>query len=248
MRDPESKCPICNGTTRVAQRLALVMWTNRYICDRCGEFAIHDDDREQYSRTLADSLPRYELSAVLRERWIADSQQVLIHFRETIDYSSVGHYVAARAQDLVRRWPESVPERLDRSLLNLARLAEDSDGAGPWRVYDDNDIGLFFALNPDEMRYHVKCLISQDLLEARPGCHNVRLTAGGWHRVQQLRQQQPRMDSQAFVAMWFGGDDRRDEMIALYDAGIFRGVERAGYKCIRSDRDSGKKACQERVR
>ena len=234
MSDGKSKCPICKGKTeREPEQLRLQPRIHQYTCRSCGVFAMDFVHAEHWASELAEMVPPYKLSALLRERWIAYSDKVSVHF-DPFEGQPVLNHVPVRAQDLLLRWPASVPDRLDRSLLNLARMAEDSDGAGTWHPTNSGP-SLFFARDGREMTYHIDSLISWGWLVREGARALVCVTPEGWQRVQELRELAPRKDAPVFVAMWFGGKDDQKEMLQLYKTGIEQGVEDAGYKCTRSD-------------
>jgi len=225
MSDPISEaCKLCGvqGTREVDQFDDVVHIKS---C-RCSEFWL---DRCDYEDCLDNTKwltedSRRELSALLREQTIRFGQSVLLQINDKARRDSVRGRVSLSYEDLVATWPESVADRLDRVLLNVAALST-SGGADIWlsdekRRPSPLDLALLFARNDREAQFHAKALIEQEYLESTfpKSIDHVVVTPRGWARVAELQASHGSPDDPPFVAMWFGGDTQRDEMDAVFEA------------------------------
>jgi hypothetical protein len=137
--------------------------------------------------------------------------------------------------ELATTWPESVADRLDRVLLNLA--ARSSTGGALVHTDFGCELALLFARTDEEAVYHVRALIDQGRIapEAGNDLYRVRVTPAGWARVEELQSTGSSRKNPAFVAMWYGGKDQKDEMNQVFRT-ICRACEAAGFqKPIRAD-------------
>jgi hypothetical protein len=137
--------------------------------------------------------------------------------------------------ELLTRWPRSVPERIDRTLCNLARL---SPSAG----YELNLIpvepAVGFAGSREEFKYHIQALVSSEYLDSRP-YHGVTgaivVSPKGWGQFEKLTRGVSSRENPVFVAMWFGGEDDKSAMDRAYREGIEPAIVTAGYRANRVD-------------
>jgi hypothetical protein len=139
--------------------------------------------------------------------------------------------------ELLRRWPRTVSERIDRTLCNLARL---SPNAGHRVQIDDSDTSLAFSETAEEADYVRRSLIDQKLLDhhqrnAIASSLSVWLTPTGWARFEELTRGGSSPHNPVFVAMWFGEPDQSKAMNDLYSRAIQPAIEQAGYRATRSD-------------
>ena len=145
-------------------------------------------------------------------------------------------------QELLKQWPTTVGEKIDRTLCNLGRLS--SKGGD---VIDVTAQGLqcVFAEDNNEEVFLLDSLEQIGLID-RSRSHltakRASLTAMGWQRFEELRRTN-RPENSVFVAMWYGieksadGSENRDrepEMNELYQQ-IEEAVKATGYKATRAD-------------
>lgn len=155
-------------------------------------------------------------------------------------------------EDFLSGWPDSFAERLDRALLNLARATHNDPGS----AYRSSDIRrderlanmLFshprqefevqYVLTALEDRRHIKVSPESnpnDVSSCSPA--SLLITPAGWERIEELNRGRTSPENPAFVAMWFGNDEK-DETPAFMDD-VFKVVERAalraGYRAARVD-------------
>jgi len=138
--------------------------------------------------------------------------------------------------ELLARWPRTVPERIERTLCNLARRS-------PTAGYDvdvpPDDTAFAFAQTPDEAQYHINALVASGLLNGkfvfRSQPSNFSLTPKGWSRFEELTHGTSAPENPVFVAMWFGGTEEKSNMDEAYSQAIELAVTEAGYKVTRVD-------------
>jgi hypothetical protein len=216
-----------------------------YECSGCGRFAITKSDSEDAhdSEHLWKNRSRARLSALLREQAISPLPPYWVQF-------GVGPYGPLKGGDLVpidvdellARWPRTVPERLDRMLCNLARL---SPTGGHCIELESGDLSLAFAQTVGEALFNARCLVDRgdlDDSDSNLDAKRLKLTAEGWERFEELTQGESAPENNVFVAMWFGakentgnGGKTEQEMSRVYKDGIEPAVKDAGYLVTRVD-------------
>lgn len=92
---------------------------------RCGEFWIDWCDYEDFleQSNWLNEASRRELSSLLREKNIRQGGHVLLQIKVKTPPDPARRFVAQAYDELVATWPQSVSERLDRVLLNMAALS-----------------------------------------------------------------------------------------------------------------------------
>lgn len=248
MSEPDPKCVLCEADAQVSRDFDRMPWVWQFECGRCGTYLLHDDDRESGLPKLLRSVERYKLAALSYERANQSNQPMFFVVSAKADDLDTSRFVVVKAEDLLKRWPETVPERLNRALLNLGRIA-DRHGAGHTFELKLIAPSLVFARDVPESYDHIRFLLTDLLVDPTSLAHGstpdrrilsslpnqFRISADGWRRIAQLRQARPSPDNSAFVAMWFGHPDKVEEMSTVYDQGIAPAILRAGYKPDRSD-------------
>jgi hypothetical protein len=168
--------------------------------------------------TDVDNSERLKVSACLRERHIQGQGPPVVIFR--LDRPAASDLPVVVWEDLVANFPKTVPERLDRTLLNLAKLCPIP---GSSTIVDAHFGPVTFAEKERAMTFALSTLAEQDLVTYTTS--GVLLKAKGWERVGELQRERGRAGTkQAFVAMMLSG-----EWQSLYE-GIERGVKAAGYE------------------
>lgn len=262
--DLTSKCPLCKQPSPKVKDLFL--HPDRlsidheigflFDCRSCGRFmvAIFDlrhtllklDVQTVASPVLVSEIEAFRLSALLREHRIKGRPTVWLRFRDDDAYGMLvdkdnnesPSHVKMPVSELLSRWPDTVPEKLNRTLQNLANLSRNGGQRVELPLLDR---GVCFASNWEEMIYQLDSLCDQELLhEPRhslsEGSEAV-VSAEGWSRVDELARGPGSPVNKALVAMWFGDDDHKSEMTALYEKVIEPAVEDAGYRATRVDRE-----------
>lgn len=258
MSSRDSICPVCRTESSKPTRIPSAVPRNRtgqventthcqnvslYECSRCGRFAVTEIDSEDLrdSELLWAKRSRTRLSALLREHATRSLPSYWLQFT-TEPYGPImwGDLVPIDVDELLERWPRTVPERLDRMLCNLARLSP----RGGHRVdFDPEDTPLAFAETAKEAMYNLSCLLKGEWVDDEHSKRShVTLTPKGWARFEELSRRASPLEDPVFVAMWFGvqeqkkdGDKTEEEMRRMYDEGIKPAVEGAGYRVTRVD-------------
>lgn len=248
--DANPSCPVCECKDVSARRIESAITPNmtsssnaaddalHLTCRLCGEFVVtRIDDVNLRSPRLRAGWHSYQLSALLREHHIQKLPPIWL--RDGMpEYGPLkfGRQLAIiEREELLQRWPRSVSERIDRTLCNLARL---SRTAGADVRCDPTDTSLAFAATPTEVVFHIRALVDYGFVHGQPIDEDTEaiftLTPSGWARFEELTQGIRSRTNPAFVAMWFGDDDKRDDMNGVF-AAIDAAVEKAGYRAMRSD-------------
>lgn len=228
------ECPICKGGCR---HESVPSFHNivRYFCEDCGTFLVEHLDEINELRGPRGIEHPYQLSAILKEQEIKGLPPVFFQFGKA-DYPYIEGTFAADANALIRsRWPSTVPERLDRLLLNLGRMQEHPGKRQNVREYP---LSALFSRDVAERYWHLSTMSDEGLITYEQTSHTdgVQLTAKRWTRFAELTETNSSPRRPAFVAMWFGRDDAtRSAMKSAYDDGILPGVEDSGYHATRVD-------------
>ena len=256
-----STCPVCGKKDcKVTDIPSAVPWKNTeqmenrshsddaklYECPSCGHFAVTRADYINATATERDwaERSRAQVSALLREQTIRDLPPHWLRFgMEPYGPLQRGDLVPIDVDELLARWPDTVPERLNRMLCNFARL---SPRGGHRMDFDPEDTSLAFAETAEEAAYNLDCLrvgqwVDDESSRHSPQIH-VRLTPKGWERFEEITRERSSPDNAVFVAMWYGvdktvddEDKTKEEMDRLYNDGIRPGIEDAGYRARRVD-------------
>jgi hypothetical protein len=198
-------------------------------CPLCGKFAVTYQDSENLNNSRNREWSAFEISALLRERHVGPFPPYLLRD------GTVGEregYTAIDVKDLKGQWPRSVLDRIDRTLVNLARL---SPTIGHRITVDLNDTSLAFAQTSGELLYTIKALGEFVTHSSTYNTISVILTPSGWARFEQLTRGAKAPENPVFVAMWFGEGETRQQMDDIYRRGILPAVEKVGYKVTRVD-------------
>lgn len=234
--EPSTQCPVCLTSLRATANSSSTVGLPIYFyeCPTCGRFAASYVD--WYNLTSKRHRVEWQhVSALLREHTITGSRPILLLDRDPGDLGlptsdAAPSVLPMRLQELLQRWPRTVPERIDRTLINFCRL---SDHAGAAVTFHLADPVLGFANHEREFDFHVKALESRGHLFVAGSFATV--TSSGWTKFDDLTRGQPSNEKPAFVAMWYGGDAQREAMDEAFNAGISPAIARAGYKANRAD-------------
>lgn len=246
-----SVCPVCRREevkateipSAVPRKLGVVelrMYRDDallYECPGCGCFAVARVDAEDFLHNERErgKLNPLRLSALLREQTIRGLPPYWLHFEgEPYGPIKATNLAAIPVTELLARWPRTVPERIERTLCNVARL---SPTGGHCVEFDYDDTSVAFAETPDEAAYYVKSLVHRGYLtDSGDGSRaKLVLTSDGWERFEKLTRGASAPENPVFVAMWFGGEDKKATMDELYQHGIQPAIEQAGYHATRVD-------------
>ncbi len=250
MTTTDTVCPVClrSDATRHEVKSAVPLANTKENCDdgfcincsACGEFVVtHMDDVNLKSPRLRSKWNPAHLSALLREQAIRPLPKFWLQYAmapygplERTDLAPID------LDELLTRWPRTVPERIDRTLCNLARL---SPTGGHRMGLDPKDTAMFFAVTEEEAMFHIDALKHYGLLDGDDfgishSPSNSTLTADGWARFEELTSGASAPENPVFVAMWFGGtEEEKLKMSEAFHKAIHPAVEQAGYRATRVD-------------
>src|SRR5713101_2205924 len=233
-------CPICKQDGASAQRMGTRDVTI-YACSKvCGEYRITKQASLAVARLSQEE--RAKISAYLRERNI--KQQDLITLLSESPAPGSHDIPVVGVEDILRSsFPSTIPERLDRALVNLRHLSPHPGTVIP--LNEQTDYPVLFAENTDVFYFIRRTLQDMDYIEKDPlpspaTSPSVILTAKGWNRIVEIERAAPTKDSkQAFVAMWFDGS-----LDKAYCEGIVKAIREAGYEPTRVDlKEHNEKIC-----
>jgi len=207
-------------------------------CPACGEFVVsYQDDVNLKSARHRSKWSAAHLSALLREQTIRPLPRFWLQYGmdpygplERTDLAPVD------LNELLARWPRSVPERIDRALCNIARL---SPTGGHEITIDNNETALLFAETRVESHFTTSALIDYKLLgvvSRNSRCSVVFVTPEGWARFEELTRGASAPENNVFVAMWYGGtDEEKSKMTEAFEHAIKPAIVQAGYRATRVD-------------
>ena len=223
------KCPLCGGDARNLgphpehPRKKI----NGVACERCGTYYL----TLWLSSALSDERPatRAKVSAVTREHSEQGRPITLFSSSFTPGEERIGFAISEVVETM---FPRSIPERIDRALLNLAR--ESQYAGSHLNVTAPRDCPLLFAEDRHALEWALRSMVQSGLLDRIPALPGQRgglhaLSVKGWERVEALGRLQPQ-SRQAFVAMWFD-----PEMDDAYQRGLEPAIQDAGYTPRRVD-------------
>lgn len=222
MNQEPQTCPIC-GQFATNERWTRFSLVTIYTCRLCGSFALEGifscAVREKQGVTGHN-----QVAACLTERHIhlgagAVDPPLLVVPRnnEPKGFPSA----VAVWEDLVAHFPRTVADRLDRALLNMAKM---SPTPGYEIPYDDTLVRAAFAENDSAADFALEQLGLEGWTKQTPTGEFV-VTARGWNRVAELERERGRTGTrQAFIAASFAED-----MAFAIKNGLMKGVEQAGY-------------------
>jgi len=208
-------------------------------CPSCGSFAVsYSDCANLINPQLRTAQPGWNflhVSALLREQSTQPLPPFWLRYGNG-PYIPIDKFAPIDLQELLRRWPRSVPERIDRSLCNLAALSK--RGGSQVDLKGSKGVALLFAESEGEAEFNLRALVEKGLLKSQPGQplrFPVELTPKGWEYFEKLKGSAPSPHNPAFVAMWFGEAEEEAAMDAAFKTAIRPAIERAGYRADRVD-------------
>jgi len=257
LNDAMSCCPVCLREDVKAKviRSAIphqtigIMMENRegkdegvhFSCSSCGEFVVTNCDCVNLKSPRLRIWIVSHLSALLREQtthklppfWLRTG---IMEPYGPLDWDAPLVYI--NLDELLQRWPRTVPERIERLLCNLAHSSSFA-GDRILITHDDSGCRLAFAENIREMLFHKGALIDQNYCEeiavSNEPHRAVRLLPAGWQRFCELTRGKSNRENDVFVAMWYGDEKHEKEMTHAYATAIDPAVRAAGYGCYRAD-------------
>lgn len=208
-------------------------------CPACGEFVVTECDCVNLkSERLRNDWSAAHLSALLREQTIRPLPLFWLRYGME-PYGPLewdGALAPIDLDELLGRWPRTVPDRVDRTLCNLARL---SPTGGDRVDLSNEDYSVTFADTRGEAYYHIKTLMERNFVQGLFGSgglvSELTLTLDGWARFEELTRGANSPENPVFVAMWFGDTDQKARMDEAFHKAIQPAIEQAGYLATRVD-------------
>lgn len=200
-------------------------------CGTCGPFlGIERNLRPKLSELNSDEKSR--VSAFTRAREIGNQEPPLIvpsARKASNSRKSSLRWPIFVLDEVLSDFPQTVGQRLDRALLNLAEL---SSKPGEFVRISGHDYPVLYAEDESVATYLKKQLIARGLVELQNNTlGKLRLTVAGWNRVAELQRNPPMADrTQGFVAMWFS-----DKLHNAWKDGLRPAIKDAGYEAVRAD-------------
>ncbi|UUE91497.1 hypothetical protein [Bacillus cereus] len=227
MSDLDLDCIVCNDDLAKVRNIG---GGAHVKCPECGDFGI----KASAVRFLMENEnKKKELAAILFERRIHGNGSITIS-KEISDSNDdfLKEYPSVLLDDLLKQFPRTVSEQMDRSIMNIAVL---SDFPGKDVAVHFEDCALLYTKSPnaEETQFILSQLKQDGLIEyGKPTLYfqEVKLTAKGWNRVAELQRNKESDSKQAFVAMWF-----EDKMNSVYQNAIKKAIEDAGFNPMRID-------------
>ncbi len=206
------------------------LWT----CRGCGEFYVHiQDELTRFKNPDQNGIVPARLSALIREHFLQGRPPVYLQFEDrsapTYDPLPDAHPVIV--SELLRTWPRDFAERMDRALCNIVRVCPE-----PAERIENfvGDSALVFAESVEQAAYTKTALLNVGWLSKLP--HGaLRIAPLGWRYHSEITRRTGTPDDPAFVAMWFGGGERADEMREVYVKGMEPAVQGAKYRVKKAD-------------
>ncbi len=219
-------CPLCQTRFDKEPFCEFERGVFHIRCLHCGDYRFSDIALDQINQL--PQLQKTTLSVFVRERTIRKSKPVTFVFDPAAETRAKPGEFSISIDRVLREHPlPSVPERLDRIILNFSHLCR---YPGDRIEIKEKDNMLVYAENVRAALFLLSQLDNQGLIESIPSLPGMTtLTAEGWKRILEL-QKGAGESRQAFIAMWF--HERTDE---AYEKGIKPAVIDTGFIPLRID-------------
>ncbi|MEG2038379.1 MAG: hypothetical protein RRZ73_01495 [Oscillospiraceae bacterium] len=225
-------CPICEGSAVVTNTQHET--ADDVQCKSCGHYLISNDvdiENETLRCCLFYYLTKIKISHVNYVPYLHNDATVADGFNKDMKVYCV------QAPPLEKLFPQTFSERIDMTLLNLARVCGSiSDGFNYWQMSMSKNTALKLACfithedgldGRNELLEFFDLLCEMQLIAFRSivgsgKTSNYKITANGWLKIQQL-QEQKKVLKQGFIAMSF------DPSLAEARESIIKAIESCGY-------------------
>lgn len=218
-------CLICNREKVHVENILFDSYL--VICHICGTYIISPEAKEEMLE-----MQRIKIAAVMRERKVHSLEPVAIFLELPKEEVKDLSFPIITLEDLIRRFPEKISDRMDRILVNLTKSSRYPGDA--IKITGDQK-SLFFTQSNDisEMLFLMNQLVIDELITVSSigTPSELKVTAKGWNRVAELEKTRQNDNNQAFVAMWFS-----NEMDSAFENGVYKAISKAGFSPIRIDR------------
>lgn len=228
----QGNCPLCNCGMGCKARQMPDIGVVEHECGNCGKFTI----TSQAIGELGDNA--WKVAAYVAEQ----SQRGIIPTIYSTQRTVTGNAPAGSVglDTAIEMFPRTVPERLDRALLNLAAATKHlgqnikigSEGANPL-LFAKNGSEVFFVIQQFEQDGFIKGKVTSLPTE-------ISLTGRGLNRAADLQRGLfGPFNKQVFVAMSF-----HKSLDQAWTDGLKLGIEDCGYSALRVDaKEHNEKIC-----
>jgi hypothetical protein len=229
----KNNCFFCNNECSV-EEVASLSYSSLYRCSYCGKYLLDQQDSGKLSDKPDD---RFKIACVLNERRLKGLGGIALNDKTDMTDNVLG-LPRISVNDILNAFPSKPSDFLNRTLLNLSRLAElpfDVIGLDMRKDY----VYLFTRDTPQGLAF-LSELAEQGLIRTASTLDVFSRTTKFWEIVENLQKTEVG-NKRAFVAMWF--DKSMDN---YYENGIKKAIEDAGYVPVRIDlKDFNNKICDE---
>ena len=238
MAAEEVRCALCGGS---ASRSTAPEAHNcySYSCRGCSGYHIWHHDKNVFLDNHALSQEEARHIRILLCEWHLKNEGSPVLQFTPASYPEIANAVPLRVTELLAMWPESIPERIERCLCNVIRYRPCAVAGEVITIRrDPGSQRLFFTENKVEEEFFVTAMIDYRWVEEKTSYGQERklcVRPMGWAKYDALTRGEGDAKNPAFVAMWFGGADRKDEMQELFDEAIQPAINNAGYRAERAD-------------
>ena len=255
MSDQTVTCIICNvQCTHHEKKLPEPYW--RVTGCKCPSYIILSRDVDRYHKdpSFIEDITRDRLPTLLNERWRRERYYerdfVPVLQFDNKDAPVLSHGVPVRVGELLATWPRTVPETIERAFCNCVFDHGATMPGFEMEIEDWDSHGLFFCHDPVPQAYFLKAMREYGWLEqVRAESHRSAYVVQpkGWQKFDELTRQSSNANNPAFVAMWFGGEDRSQQMQELFDDAIRPAIHRAGYRAKRANTDEHNEQIMDKI-
>ena len=232
-------CPICKAP--VKRRGEPSVRRSHIECHRCAEYSGDDDALRALERTGWSDLQVANASGHIRRNAGLQITNEQVEHLSVLPTPAVGEKAARLLSALGREYPQtgesfSAPVwEVQKALKAIPALQSFGDAAKSDSGYTSLPalkwLAVASASSAEELQWLIyDCLDAQGFLTKGAADGTCVVTLHGWQEIERLKQVNV-ASRIGFVAMSF-----RDEFIPLYDHGIARGIDAAGYEPRRVDR------------
>jgi len=239
MMSNESKCPFCRSSVEREPCPSDSVWCYiKHECPYCGVFFLWSGDLNNGNTPPQTDTAR--IAALLCERHLQGLPIPILQFRNET-YPPLAGPISLPVKNLLAKWPNTPPERLERAFCNLVRYGGvNRVGEQIELEYNAIPSAMLFASSPDEARYYLSAFCDfgwmatdRTNLGKWSGC----VTPAGWGKFDELTRTQANIWNPVFVAMWFGGDktENRNKQTELFEKVILATCKKLNWLADRVD-------------
>ncbi|MEK3909645.1 nucleoside 2-deoxyribosyltransferase [Oceanobacillus sp. FSL W7-1309] len=217
------KCFFCRNESLVSSNQ---VWNYDVKCSFCGTYYITNTAVD----LLSDEI-RHKLSIILRERNNRGLSPISIFEKYPSERVEIKIPPIYLIEELLKSFPKSATSKLERSLINLAKVTAYQ---GSVIKINPEDRTLFFTDTNNSVEYSflVNQMIEDGYIVGSAAVPtDMSITFKGWNRIVELENKGYEDSTKVFVAMWFD-----EQMDTIYSNAISKAIENNGFEPIRIDK------------